>query len=250
MKIAIVVFVVAASAAPLDTSKAIVTVSVAGFSSDTAAVTLGATGISELQIEEAWVTFKNLRFPDAESCQKSSAAPHVRGPVVAELVSGKVTGLPEQVSMHAGQYCGVELTLRRSTGKVGAPPGALRGHSILVRAHRADGTRVILQSRLDRALWLAAVDDAGFPIRADGAHLVLAADVAAWFDGLDVSTADTTMEDGREVVHIDEHRNRELLDAFETHVPEALALYEDRDRNGALDEGEREARRKIAVSER
>jgi hypothetical protein len=215
--------VVAGAAAPHDTAKPSVSLGVAARTSEPARVAVG-TVVGELQVDEVWLSFKDLRFEEQASCEKAGTA-QVAGPVIAELVAGKVIGVAERIAVPAGRYCAVELTLRRSRGRADDVPLELRGASILVRARRADGTKVVVRSRLDRTLRLVAAEAEGFEVPAERVRLVLAADVARWLGGLDLGTADVATDGERPVIRIDARHNRELLKAFEEQLGAGLGLY-------------------------
>jgi hypothetical protein len=226
--------VVAGAAAPHDAGKAEIALGVAARSSDADRITVGSA-IGELRVSEVWLSFKDLRFVEQGACDKSGVA-QAAGPVTVELVGGTAIGLPEKVVLPATRYCAVDLTLRRSRGKADEVPLELRGHSILIRARRADGTRVLLRSRLDSTVRLAA-GEGGFELAAEKTRLVLAADLARWLGDLDLSLADVPDDGERPVIRIDERHNRDLLRAFEEDVAAGLGLYRGDDDDAALASG-------------
>jgi hypothetical protein len=223
--------VVAGAATPHDTAGAEVSLGVAARSSDPDRVVAGSV-VGELRVREVWLSFKDLRFEEQATCEQGGTA-QVAGPITVELVGGTAAGMPERVALPATRYCAVELTLRRSRGKSDDAPLALRGHSILIRAARADGTAVVLRSRLDRTLRLAAVDPDGFELAAERARLILAGDLARWLGELDLDVADVSADGERPVIKIDARHNRELLRGFEERVAAGLGLYRGGDDDAA-----------------
>lgn len=238
MKTALV-FLCALVARPADQQTKVreVTITATAFSSDVSSTAPAPDALAALQVEEAWVSFESLGFRDAESCDKAGT-PHVKGPVTVELVSGKATGMPERIKLSSPRHCGVDLALRRSRGKANTAPAALRGASVLIIAQRADGTRVIVRSRSSQRLWLPARAEQGFTAE-DGARWVLGGDLARWMAGIDLATAEVEREGGKPVVRIDERHNRELLETFDETFASGLGLFDDADRDGALQESER-----------
>jgi hypothetical protein len=198
-----------------------------------------------VKVEAVWLSLKDLAFRDLASCRATPRA-QIKGPVMAELVSGKVAGLPEHVVAPAWS-CGLDLTLRRTKPGAEGLPSELRGRSLLVLLRRGDGVPVIVRSRLDRTIALEAVEAEGFA-PADGTpRLFLAVDAARWLRGLDLDGAESSGSGAGEVVRIDEKSNRDLLEAFEANVPAGLAVFRDEDGDGALGEREREDARRLAA---
>jgi hypothetical protein len=207
-------------------------------SSEPEVVAPGTSGIAGLQVEEVWLAFKNVGFREAATCDEA-ATPQVKGPITAELIRGRTTGLAEKVKLRPGPYCGVELTLRRSRGRADGVPADLRGHSLLVRAKRDDGVRVVVRSRSTLRVWLAARDEDGFAVVGDDSRWFLAADLARWLSALDLTTADVAREGGREIIRIDDRNNAALLSELENRLASGLGLYRDADRDGELQPEER-----------
>jgi hypothetical protein len=220
-----------------------VTLAVAAYSSSEEQVS-ASSPLAELQVDEAWFSFQNLGFRDAASCDRPATA-QVRGPVTVEIVGGRALGMPADVKL-GGPYCGVELSARRSRGKTEGVPAGLRGYSILIRARRTDDTRIVIRSKTDRRLWLAAREDGGFSASQD-ASWFLAVDLARWIGALDLTTADVSHESGRPVIRIDERNNEALLAAFEAALAGGLGLFHDVDGDAVLQASERSGRAWLAA---
>ena len=214
-----------------------VSLAMTAYTSDPDRVGAGSAGVAELQIEEAWLSYRNVQLRGAAAC-KTAVAAQIPGPVTADLISGRAIGLPERIELAATPYCGVALTLRRSRTKADDVPAGLRGHSILIRGRLADGTRVVLRSRTDQRVWLASRGEGGFSA-ADGERWILAADLARWMSGIDLATAEVSRDGETPTIRIDERHNRELLTTFEESLPHGLGLFRDADRDGGLQDAER-----------
>lgn len=210
-----------------------------GWSSEPELVALGTLGVSEAQIEEIWISMKDVRLHEASTCRKGSQRVQVRGPITGELVSGRAVGLPDSAVVEAGRYCGLELTLRRAKGTTAGVPPKLRGASILVEGRRGDGVRFLVRSRLETTPWLGALPAQGFEVADGTARLFLAVDAARWMAGLDLAAAEVTDDGSTRVIRIDDKSNPELLAVFERNVAAGLSLFRDADGDGLLGADER-----------
>lgn len=123
-------------------------------------------------------------------------------------------------------FCGVDLDLAPAPG---ASLPDLQGLTAHFHGTRTDGVTFELESKLTTSLEFR---NAGKTL--DAQHLMLGADLDAWFSGLDLDDAETT-DDG---VRIDADDNPDLLAAFDAAALGALALYEDKDGDGSLTEDE------------
>jgi hypothetical protein len=215
-----------------------VTLATTAFSSEAEAVAPGSAGIAPLQVDEVWLSFRNVGFREAATCD-DAVTPQLKGPVTTELIRGRTTGLADKVKLSTAPYCGVELTLRRSRGKSDGVPADLRGYSLLIRANRDDGVRVVVRSRSTQRVWFAARSEDGFAVSGDDPRWFLAADLGRWLAAVDLTTADVAREGGREIIRIDDRNNRELLGELETRLASGLGLYHDADRDGELQPEER-----------
>jgi hypothetical protein len=225
-----------------------VALAVTAFSSEPQAVAPGADGIADLQVESVWVSFKNVAFRDAATCDEAGT-PQLKASITVELISGRAIGLPERTKLSSARYCGVELTPRKSRGRADGVSPELRGYSILLRARRHDGTRVVVRSRSIERVWLGANDDRGFAVEGETPRWFLAADLSRWMSGLDLATADVTHDRGNAVIRIDDRNNRELLAAFEASFAVGLGLFVDEDRDGSLQDSERAGEHWLASGE-
>jgi hypothetical protein len=246
VKVLLVVATLAAVPADERASDRQVTLAAAAFSSAEDQVSADSP-LAEVQIDHVWMSFENVGFRDVATCDTARAA-QVKGPITTELVGGRAIGMPEHVKL-GGPYCGLGLDLRRSRGKTDGVPASLRGYSILLRARRTDGTRIVIRSKSERRVWMAARDDDGFSATGEVPRWFLAADLARWLTGLDLVTADIAHENGTPVIRIDDRNNRTLLADFEETIATGLGLYDDADRDGILQTSERSGRSWLAAGE-
>lgn len=224
-----------AGAGTAHADEATVKMSLAAYSSDPASVGF-ASSASGIRIDAIWVSMTELRLPPTSDCDATSAPPMTLGPITADLTK-PATSVMSTV-LPSGRYCALDLTWRHARGRTQDAPGVLRGASIVVQGRRPDGLRFVLRTRLSSSPRLRAIEVRGFSI-AGVAHLILAADIARWMSGLDLSTAEVSGTDTRWEVRIDERTNTELLERFQENVEAGLSLYRDANADRILDEAER-----------
>ncbi len=210
----------------------------AAYSSDAGAVRVGEPGLGVVAtVEQVWLALRDLRF--RRDCSRPSQRVDVRGPVVAELVGGRTTGLPGRIPLAATRYCRMAATLRAADATT-APGGAeLRGVPVLIHGRRTDGVPFVLRSRRIELLSLEAADREGFALKAGGTRLFMAVDLARWMRGLDLAVAEVSHDWRGAVILIDERSNSHLLETFEQRFASGLRLFLDRDGNGVLTPDER-----------
>jgi len=142
-----------------------------------------------------------------------------------------------------GQYCGLRVPLERAGGG-GLPDGApeeLRDHSIVLSGElpERDGAPFLIASARRDTLELIA-EDGSFELGPDSARLLLAFDVAAWLEGVDLASAELD-DDGRLLISDASHP--ELLELFERNLSGGIAVYLDPDGEGVIESaGDRLAR--------
>lgn len=214
---------------------ATVKLSLAAYSSDPGSVGF-ATSASGVRIDAIWVSMTDLRLQSASECDATSVPPITLGPITADLTKRATSDL--SAVLPPGRYCALDLTWRKSRGRTQDAPAVLRGASIVVQGRRADGMRFVLRTRVSSSPRLRAIELRGFSI-AGVTHLILAADIARWMSGLDLSTAEVSGTDTRWEVRIDETMNSELLERFQQNVDAGLSLFGDPNADRILDEAER-----------
>lgn len=201
-----------------------------GHSRDPEAVAISPND-GDIVIEEAWVVLGDVRFVPFETCDDAEdGRVDITGPVVAQIV-GDGPAIVE-FDVPAGDYCRVRVPLDRleDTLPDGSPP-ELAARSLLVRGQRSDGTPIEIRSSAESEADLRS-DGAPFAISGAMAALVLVFDLAAWFDELELDSAELT--DGR--ILVDEGINEELADRFDDNVERSLRLHRDDDEDGELDD--------------
>ena len=212
-----------------------VTLSLATYSSEPSVGFADAD--ASVRIEAIWMTMQDLRFREASVCNRSAVPIAIPGPITAELVRRRVTGLAD-AKLVVARYCAFELAFRKSRGKADGATADLRGASIVILGKRRDGVRFVLRCRLDTAPRLRAHDLEGFAV-SGSPRFILAADVGRWMTGLDLSTAVVEGDGGRQEIRIDDKTNPELLTTFRGNVEAGLGLFGDADGDNVLDEVER-----------
>lgn len=203
-------------------------------SSDPEAVAV-SSGTAGTVIAEAWVAFGEFLFLRGVECDALGDY-DVTGPTL-EVVDLSRADARITVDVTPGSYCGLVVPLHTATPSAQLPgdaPGELAGHSIVLRGERADGTPFLLTHPEQDELELAA-EDGEFEAAPDGVRLLLSFDAAVWMRGVDLDAGEVG-DDG--VVRIDGDDNRALLDAFELNLECSLELYEDRDDDGTVSDGD------------
>lgn len=214
---------------------ATVRISLAAYSSDPASVgfTSSASGI---RIDAIWVSMTDIRFQPTSACDAPSVPLVTSGPITADLTQRPTSDV--SAVLPSGRFCALDLSWRQSSGRTQGAPGVLRGASVVVQGRRPDGLRFVLRTRLRSSPRLRALELRGFSLTG-ATHLILAADIAHWMSGLDLSTAETSGTDTRWEVRIDETTNSELLERFQQNLDGGLSLFGDANADRILDEAER-----------
>jgi hypothetical protein len=199
------------------------TMSYRATTSDSARVSIDGGPASSLALASVWVSIGDVRFVEGGLCDTPQEVEHDAPGITADLLTN-----PEPVvfKVAAADYCRVRVRLDKADDVAGAPSD-LADHSIRVTGERADGVPVTLLSRTTAEIDLRS---RGEPFSLSDARdrLVLAFDVGAWFAGIDLSTAEVSNGE----IRINDDDNKDLLDDFDAAVENALALYDDADRDG------------------
>lgn len=198
-------------------------------SSDPARVAIDVDA-SEAVVEEAWVVVGDVAFVGDDGCD----APAEVMPQLVGLGARDHAGPePARTSFEttARDFCSVAVELELAeTLPAGAPP-ELDGASVVLRGRRGDGTPFTLVSAAPTTIDVRSLGDR-FRIDETRDGLFLGFDVAAWLDGVDLSTGTPAM-DGR--VHVNATEHPELLAAFEANLSRGVELYRDDDLDGVPD---------------
>jgi hypothetical protein len=173
-----------------------------------------------LSVEEAWLSLRSFEMVPCSS----DAAPISQSEYPFDLANS-----PPALAFETGvrDYCAVRLALAPS---LSAEPAELAELSLHLRGTRSDDIAFEIQSALELDIELRAPSGTRF----DARHLAVGFDLAVWLAGADVQGATAT--DG--VAVIDSSENTAVLTAFEANTSLAVALYEDADRDGLLDDDE------------
>ena len=192
--------------------------------SSRAAVSLGvAAGPGQIQVDEAYLSLRDVRLREARRCDRPGGLLVAAGPIVAELVSGRAAGIDSPSAVRPDRYCRLEFMPRRSEGRSGAAPADLAGHTVLVQGRRDDGVRFVIRSRKREVVQLLALNPDGFSIAPGLQRLVLSVDLGRWLEGIDLAS----LVPGRGkngIIRIDEGSHRELLRVFEGNLLAGISL--------------------------
>lgn len=185
-------------------------------------------GASEMVIDQVWVSLGDARFVIDDDCSaRRESRVVVEGPFIADLAAGPSV-LAERLPQ--GSYCSVRVSLERAVIGDAGVPSELTGHSVLLRGHRSDGTRVVIRSR-DKPDFVLRGRREAFQVE-DAQHaLFLAFDAGAWLDGVGLDSA-TPNADGQIIIEPGTEDAR--LRTFETNLKRSLALFKDGNSDGAL----------------
>lgn len=189
-------------------------------------------GGSVASVDSAWLDLDTVRISPEGTCGiDGGEAFSVPGLGIGDHAAGAHNFTP--YAAKSGSFCEVRLPFVRvsSSGNAGANlPAQLPGNSLLIVGKLADGTPFSIASSATPVVQLRA-EGAGFALSTDQPDAVIAFDFAAWLDGLKFDAAE--LSDGQIV--ISSSSNPSLLAAFEANLGAGVALYRDRDGDGALD---------------
>jgi hypothetical protein len=176
---------------------------------------------AELSVEEAWLSLRSFEMVPCSS----DAAPISQSDHPNDLTSAP----PAHLAFETGvsDYCAIRLLVTPSSE---AEPAELANLSVHVRGTRSDDVPFEIRSALELDIELRAPSGARF----DARHFAVGFDLAAWFTGVDVQGASET----EGIALVDSSSNAAVLSVFETNTSVTVALYEDADRDGLLDDDE------------
>jgi hypothetical protein len=131
----------------------------------------------------------------------------------------------------------LSVGLRRGDSSSEHLPAELRGVSLVIHGRRSDGLAFTLRLRRADRLRLQSLDREGFALDGARTSLVLAADAARWFRGINLDLAEPS-GDQADQIRIDERNNTALLEQFQRNLTPGVSLFRDRDDNARLDADE------------
>jgi hypothetical protein len=180
----------------------------------------------EKTITAAWVIVDDVRLVEADGCETAAEVEYTaQGPFELDLLGTPVV-IP--IAAEPTTYCRLRVRMDRADG-VDAAPAGLDDYALYLSGTRSDGVPFVLRSREKFEFDLRATGD-GFALEAGHDQLVLAYDIGAWLDAVDLSLA--SLEDG--TIFIDDEFNEHLLEDFETAADGALSLHADDDGDGVV----------------
>lgn len=197
-------------------------------SSDPEAIAVGAGGA--VVVSQAWLALDPIFLFPTFDCIGTITDESADFGTADHAASGAVL---EEFAIDEGEYCRALLPFVRAAAPLPAgAPAELEGSSVVITGQVvASGTPFRLISRLERTIDVRTVGQ-GFALAADRPGLFLGFDVATWFAGVDLATAEL---DGEGVAVIDDASNPELLSAFEAELAAGIELYRDLDQDGSVD---------------
>ncbi|MEM9191493.1 MAG: hypothetical protein AAGF12_20135 [Myxococcota bacterium] len=178
-------------------------------------------------VDQAWVTMETIGLLENANCREPNLTN--REP----LGTGDHAGPePAFVVFDAApaEYCQLRIALAPTGTLPDGAPEELRGRAVVVRGRLADGTPFVVSSELSGEIVIAGATP--FAVNEDRAAMIMAMDVARWFEDVDLSTA-TPNPDG--TVMINDTENTALRDAFDAAAPLGFELYLDADGDAVLD---------------
>lgn len=183
-----------------------------------------------VRVEEAWVNVEDVRFVQGTCDAAGEIEIDVPG-LSADLLADPAA---VRFSAEEGDYCRVRVRLDRADVVPDGGPPDLEDASMVITGARSDGVPFTIVSR-ERPEADVRSRAEGFPLSDAHDRLVMAFDVAKWFEGLDLSAAE-----GDTTVRVDDNNNEGLLEAFEANVDRAMSLWDDADGDAEIGEDEDE----------
>lgn len=209
---------------------AAIAIRVVGYEANAAALTVGT-----LQITRADVVLDRLRFRPFASCDDDLISDiRFDGPFAADLLNPAPLAGLEDITVPSGLYCRIELTLKKFDGE---SDDELTGRSILIEGARSDGVPFQMTTEVDEDFTLEN-ETSGFTIASEGGLQVffIAFDLARWFDGIDLFTADLSDDGaGHPIILINDDSNEAIQEHIEDNLKLSADLFKDADHNEHLD---------------
>ncbi|MEQ1507646.1 MAG: hypothetical protein ABMB14_35775 [Myxococcota bacterium] len=179
-------------------------------------------------IDTAWAALHETKLILDETYAGTEELEWETPDLIADLALGIVDLAFE--SPDAG-YNRVEV--RPRTGRA-RPPGAppeLEDASFVIDGHRSDGVPFRILSDTEDEIALTGA----FQLGEDQSALALGFDLNTWFEGIDLDAATVK---GNGEIEISHDENRGLLDRFERNLAGSVALVDDQNGDGFVDDGE------------
>ena len=189
------------------------------------------------RIAQAMIAAEKLELKPGQSCGDEEGEEEgeegeldVEGPILADLAGEGVVGGPLAFDVDESSFCELGLDLHADE--------QLGGASVLLRGSRADGVPFEVHSELSERLELES-EGAPFTLEKGDAALVLAFDLGAWVEALELASL-TAGADGTIMVVKDTGNEavERALERFEEAVKKSARLVRDGDGDAELDDDE------------
>lgn len=214
---------------------ALTTMGLAAYTSSGEQVALVEGAPGSIVLSEVWVSIEEVdlvRSIDGVCDDDRPGAEVELAGIVKDLADGPF--VRDDLEIAVEEFCRIEVKLGRPERDAGPPLG--RESSMFVRGTTAGGTPFELWTDEEAEFELRAAGGNFQLAEIDGALLV-AFDVASWFDGIDLDRG-VPDEDGVIRIHdeTDHDVNDDLLDAFEDRIEGSLEAWDDSDDDGEIDD--------------
>src|SRR5579871_4215247 len=164
--------------------------SYAAYSSRPETVAIDAAGVP-FDVSALWVTIGDLRFVVSGTC----GTPHPDARSAPGLgTDNRAVAAPKTANfaMYEGNYCEVDVPFEAAPASLPASaPAELAGNALMIEGVLANGTTISILG--DAPSIVLAPSAAGFAMHDSEPNVLVAFDVARWFEGIDFSGA---MEQG------------------------------------------------------
>ena len=204
--------------------------SYAAYSTRPEAVEIGSAS-AQFDVAALWLTVSDVRFIVSGTC--SDAHPETRS-APGLGTDNRAVGDPKttRFTMYPGRYCGLDVPFEPAGASLPvSAPAELSGHALMIEGTLASGTVVSILGDAPPVALSAAGSD--FAMQESEPNILVAFDVAKWFDGLDFSSA---VQDGS-TVHVTKEQNAALFGQFQSRVAAGVQLFRDVDGDGRVDPG-------------
>jgi hypothetical protein len=181
-------------------------------------------------VQHAVLVFSDLRWLPCEAAEPTAVVP---GPLLVDLVTGRVEPPLPDVPVPEGGFCGLDAPLTPAPS-----PAALTGRSVFFSGERDDGTLFLLYANMVGTVRVRARPGVVWDTRTARA-LLWAFRPRRWLDRSELDAeASTPLIQDRRVIAIDVDRHPALHEAITDHIGERSSLCADVDGNRRLDDGE------------
>jgi hypothetical protein len=186
--------------------------------------------LADQVVKHAVLVFSELRWLPCSSAEEGALVP---GPIMVDLITGRVEPALASVPVPEGGFCGLDAPLTPARS-----PAALTGRSVFFSGGREDGALFLLYANVTGTVRVRARPGVVWDTETAPA-LLWAFRPRRWLDRTELDAAESTpLVRDRRVVAIDVDRHPLLYEAIENHIGERSSLCSDVNDNRRLDEGE------------